>query len=45
MLVIIIIQQKKLKIKLHVDYKYGFLITKLYISLTKVAFHLQNFTS
>ncbi len=43
--VIIIIQQKKLKIKLHLDYKYGFSITKLYISLTKVAFRLQNFTS
>jgi len=39
------IQQKKLKIKLLLDYKYGFWFTKLYLSLTKVAFRLQNFTS
>ena len=45
MLVIIIIQQKKLKIKLHLDYKDGFLLTKLYFSLIKVAFRLQNITS
>ncbi|MGF7085029.1 hypothetical protein M2148_001982 [Lachnospiraceae bacterium PF1-4] len=45
MLTIIIIQFKKLKIKLHLGYKGGIWATRLYVSVTKVAFRLQNFTS